>query len=349
MISASRLALVLALSLPAAAAGAAPREATDLDAGEHHSCFVDTCGDVHCFGRDDYGQSQSPAQRQPPFSLSRIPWTKVTTGRFHSCALAEDQRITCWGRPDGGRTSVPAARGPFLDVDAGASFTCAVNTAHEPVCWGSGSAAQPPSGLQVVAIDAGISHACAVTTAGAIRCWGSDPGGAAYGGQEVIPDYVEERFVSVSAGAYHTCALSNGGRGYCWGSDVYGAVTRDGYFYDQDGDGIYVYNPRRFTQIAAGVWGTCGRYHVGANGAYTGDDETWCWGWPFYQGSAYDPPAYDPRQLAVGASHACAIDPAGIVDCWGSDAYGKATPPTLSGTCALYPFIPGQPIPISWP
>jgi alpha-tubulin suppressor-like RCC1 family protein len=328
--------LALALTLPALGAGAAPRVAVDLDAGPYHSCFVDSCGDVHCFGANDYGQAASPSHGRP--------WTKVTTGSFHTCALDGDGQVRCWGYAANGRTAVPTSHGPFVDLDAGADFTCAINTAGAPVCWGAGSPARPPAGLHVTAIGAGVGHACAVLTSGLVRCWGYDNGGAAHGGAPVLPDFVDERFVSVSAGAMHTCALTNFGIGYCWGSDIYGAVTDHGYFYDPEGDGVYAYNPRRFRAVAAGTWGTCAHYHDDNDGQSTADDEIWCWGWPFSFGGSYAPPAYAPRQLAIGTSHACAIDPAGVVDCWGSDARGKASPPTLSATCGFSIIGPIGPI-----
>jgi alpha-tubulin suppressor-like RCC1 family protein len=35
--------------------------ATELSAGMSHTCMIDTCGQVQCWGRNDFGQASPPA------------------------------------------------------------------------------------------------------------------------------------------------------------------------------------------------------------------------------------------------------------------------------------------------
>ena len=73
------------------------------------------------------------------------------------------------------------------------------------------------------------------------------------------------------------------------------------------------------------------------------DFETQCWGWPFplngpLTSPNYTPPGDQTESVSVGSTHACLISLDGAeaqAECFGSNTYGKATPPVLSGRCPL--------------
>ncbi len=52
-----------------------------------NACGVHRDGSVHCWGRNEYGQSSPPTGR----------FLAVTVGEFHACAIREDHTVVCWG------------------------------------------------------------------------------------------------------------------------------------------------------------------------------------------------------------------------------------------------------------
>jgi alpha-tubulin suppressor-like RCC1 family protein len=181
-----------------------------------------------------------------------------------------------------------------------------------------------------------VARAAAVLLVAVLTgCGLADPGNPYAGRDVTTPVAVTggRSFTQVSAGFLHTCALDTDGAAWCWGSDEYRqlgtseatatceavrcarAPRRAG------GDG-------RYAAIAAGVSHTCA---LGSAGV------AWCWG----GGYPGDPPllgdgatrssgapvrvASDSAfvQLAVGATHACALTGSGRAFCWGRNEAGQ--------------------------
>lgn len=107
----------------------------DVTAGANHTCAVRTTGIVDCWGSNSHGQIRVPMQlRQAQSAVISPSGGLVRSGQFHS-------------------------------IEAGDSFTCAINREGGALCWGSNSAWQeyPPAG-EYSQISAGRWHACALWT-----------------------------------------------------------------------------------------------------------------------------------------------------------------------------------------
>ena len=322
------------------AAWAGPRFGTDLDAGVNHSCAVTSCGEVKCWGRNDWGQSNDRSPSPPIYIIGtyQAPFLEASVGQYHTCALDEDGEVLCWGAANYGQTASPT--GPFTHLDAGYNHNCAIRSSNGSLaCWGANDTGQstPPSGSWRD-VSAGRQHSCAVKSDRTeVRCWGSNSYGQ---GRTVLStDLVTgELFAEVSAGDYHTCARTTSSRVYCWGYDYYGAVSGGGQAFDQGG-GIFRHPQSAWRQVSAGGHGSAGIFQDGPTAA---DNEVWAWGWPFSSAGPFTPPSIAPSQVAAGYNHACLIDNDGEVTCWGSNQYGKATH-DVTGSC------PGSPFPLPPP
>ncbi len=64
----------------------------DVTAGVWHSCGRRESGLVHCFGRDDRGQSTPP---------DSVTFVDVSAGDYVTCGVATDTSVTCWGTSEG--------------------------------------------------------------------------------------------------------------------------------------------------------------------------------------------------------------------------------------------------------
>lgn len=240
-------------------------------------------------------------------------------------------------------------------VAVGADFSCAqmqnilsgVSTVR---CWGGNSVGQVGNGTtsaQVLApatvsgltgvthLTAGSYFACAVTS-GTVRCWGSGISGQFGNGTIVGSSNVPATAATgitnatmVTAGGSHVCAVNGTtGDAWCWGDRSFGQV----------GDGMRVRsNPIttpyyfgvsfRPTKIFAANAGTCALV----------SGQAFCWGLNnFGQLGNVGQPTADSASplpvtgltsgvatLAAGLNHACAINTAGALSCWGDNSMGQ--------------------------
>ncbi|MFT5356399.1 MAG: alpha-tubulin suppressor-like RCC1 family protein [Polyangiales bacterium] len=82
-----------------------------LQAGANHTCTLSTDGVAQCWGDNDKGQLQSPAQTpMGPLTVGVMPITTLALGKEHSCAFSEAQ-VLCWGSATQGQL------GPATSVD----------------------------------------------------------------------------------------------------------------------------------------------------------------------------------------------------------------------------------------
>ncbi len=344
-------ALVAALLIPPTAHSQWRTElAEEVAAGDYHSCVVTSCGEVDCFGRNDWGQAVDKYDRD---------YVDVSVGQYHTCALDSGGGIRCWGRYTYGQVNPPA--GVFVDLDAGANHNCAIRTDGTLACWGAnfyGQSTPPPGSYR--AVTAGSHHSCAITEdEQEVVCWGRNSHGqlaventsAMYGYVDaaILPE-ADEDWRDVFAGGYHTCAISTDEHVYCWGHDAYQAVTgAHPQFPNQPwgqeiSPGIFQIPLRKMLTMDAGRFGNCSVYHD-KNAPNHDNDEALCWGWPFTL-SGYAPPQDPPESVAVGTSHACMVTIHGGLECWGSNGYGQTNAPVMGGYC---PFRLYQPFPFPQP
>lgn len=184
------------------------------------------------------------------------------------------------------RVGPAAAEAPqWATVQAGASFTCALDAAGERYCWGENPFGAHGNGtrrlftntnspvaagdpLRYVSLSGGYQHACGITTNGSGYCWGNNTGQSS--DYELLPQRlgVSSALREVRSGVGHACALDAQDRRYCWGSNLTGALGMVTSSARQVAP-LRVDEPLRFATLAAGYAHTCG---------LTVGGEAYCWG-----------------------------------------------------------------------
>ncbi|MCA9676435.1 MAG: hypothetical protein KC464_15490, partial [Myxococcales bacterium] len=293
---------------------------TEISAGADHTCGI-SAGRLYCWGSDDYGQLGNGAGGSTPTPTRIAPattWAEVTASVFRTCAIDNDSDRWCWGDTtydglgDNGTvidptspTAMPAAPGPasWRQIIGGADHQCGVGAGTsdgELWCWGRGA----NGALGIPTPPATSPTPVQVGTATDWRSVGADVG---FGTTCGVRD-----------------ATGTGGALYCWGNNDSGQFGT--------GDPSPQYTPLLLDSGHAWVrvdlgWGfTCG---------IDAGSRLYCWGYnDAHQVSAGDDwvPTIRTSQvgagsffleLAVGFTHACAVDDADAIYCWGEGSWGR--------------------------
>lgn len=324
---------------PSCSVAGACAPARALIAGEDHTCAVLESGAVRCWGGAFYGQlgygnRTIIGDDERPATARDIPVggavTQLGAGFYHTCAVLDSGAVRCWGYA--GQGQLGYGNIDYVGDDALPSTAGDVSV-----------------GGRAVQIGAGMGHTCALLDSGAVRCWGTATfGRLGYGNETEFPGMspaflpsdagdvsIGGVAVQIELGGWHTCALLATGGVRCWGN---GEDGRLGY-----GDTASVGDDElpaavgevdvggTVVQIAAGWHHTCALLDTGAvrcwglaaqgqlgygSTASIGDDEA--------PSSAGDVPVGCwVAQIAVGASHTCALCSRGSVRCWGDGADGE--------------------------
>lgn len=342
-------------------------------AGDHHTCALAREG-VKCWGDNSVGQlgQGSPTLRSLPAETASLDNTALAlaVGSYHACSLTANGGVQCWGRnyysqlgdgttdDRGWPAGVTGLSGGFQALTAGATHTCALNSAGGVQCWGDNRAGELGDGSQtrrstpvavsglaggVKAVTAGGYFTCALTDGGGVKCWGDNWAGNLGDGSGVgqtLPVNVaglQSGVQAVSAGEAHACALLENGGVLCWGHNEDGEL----------GDGTTM---ERTTPVAvSGLGGKA--IAISAGGGYWGahtcavleNGTVQCWGsngsGQLGTGSA-GPSSPAPQTVSnlpgpasrvwAGAYHSCARLADGSAWCWGGNRYGQLGDGTLS-------------------
>jgi len=83
-------------------------KATDVDAGDHHTCAVLENGSVNCWGWNKYKQVSGSDWTilTPQHVDGTNSFVHVVVAARHSCALAENGTISCWGENGNGQLGI---------------------------------------------------------------------------------------------------------------------------------------------------------------------------------------------------------------------------------------------------
>lgn len=292
-----------------------------VDAGYRHTCALTRAGGAKCWGKNTGSGvlgDGSTQDRHTPVDVAGLSSNMrgIDAHYLHACAVDEAGGVVCWG--DNADDQLGDGSGSDQHTPV-------------PVLDGGGN---PLGGIAAIAT--GDSHSCALTALHGVRCWGGNVNGQLGDGSNsasATPVAVRDGagnpfadFASVAAGGHHNCGLSLTGTVRCWGSNFFGQLG--------DGDGGDSATPVTLVgqthvalQVAAGLdyacllndqgtvrcWGKNGHGQVGGNNNFT---------------IAYVPItvsglATNMVAVATGHFHACALDAAGAMWCWGRNDYGQ--------------------------
>ncbi len=334
-------------------------DASQVTAGDSHSCALDGTGAAWCWGNNEHGQlgnDTGEAGTPIPVRVSEdLTFTAISAGTRHTCALDQDGGAWCWGvnqdgelgnDSEGTDSSIPvevAGDHVFTSISAGSQHTCAIDDDRRAWCWGSNSfgrlgreGASSPVPVEVSgdhefsSISASSSHSCALDGDGAAWCWGgNDHGQLGHGDEEAeasdVPVAVEgdHVFDELVAGSGHSCAVADAAA-WCWGDNEAGQLGSG----DDDADSslrpVGVAGEQSFAPLAAGGQHTC---------ALEGE-AAWCWGADNANQLGAGPGDNELgvpvevvgerafARIAAGDDHTCAIDD-GVVYCWGANGRGQ--------------------------
>lgn len=276
---------------------------TSLAVGTRHGCRVLT-GIVSCFGENaggQLGQGDTVAREAPTTVATDASYLELAAGSGTSCALDSEGAIFCWGANDAGQLGT----GDF-----------------QPRL----TPARVALGLRARQISNHDTHVCAIAEDGSLWCWGENAEGQ-MGFNEWPPapnpnapvrlgTFNDWTWVSVGDG--HSCAIRGAGELYCWGRNTQFQLGMDA--------GTQLRVPRRvdtevgYTDVACAVNHTCA-LRAG---------RLFCWGSvpEVLNGVARETPfeldvGRVHTAVAVHGFHACFIDDANRLFCWGRNAEGQ--------------------------
>lgn len=271
-------------------------------AGDDHSCGYGDDGNLHCWGRNTFGQlGQSGDNSRVPIQTSvGNPARQLFGSSGISCALLEEGILRCAGD---NRSNVISG----TDAESVETF----RAIHQTESW--------------VQIGLGDQHICALNEDFELYCWG-DSSMAQLGpnGSESTHELVRVPglFASIWAGANVSCANSFTDELFCWGNTP---ATIDGVL-EQTADPTPVTFPAPGEIRSVGFMRSaiCASLDIG----------TFCWGDNDRSqlGDGSNDNRYTPaavvgagsyRKLSCGADHCCGLSDAGDIFCWGANGQGQ--------------------------
>lgn len=231
--------------------------------GVSHYCGITSLDYLKCWGTNWYGQVgdgttitvNAPTRIDDPNT-----YKKVAAGATHTCAIDINNKVKCWGLGDTGQlgdgtntqrltpTPISDSATDYIDISAGANFSCGVTSTNQAKCWGYNSDGQLGNGtatsqsspvlvnsvLSYAQISAGYNFACAITTVNKLQCWGQNVytflgintpasflGTGNYNARETSPVDIDASVnysqVFVSNNGRTACAITTGQKLKCWG------------------------------------------------------------------------------------------------------------------------------------
>ena len=306
----------------------------DVTSGWMHSCGRTADGEVYCWGNNATGNlGDGTAANVRPLA-KRVDGfdsavAQVSAGADHTCALTELQDIWCWGGNLSGQLGVGAYLGTvrrtpgkvtqfetwdetdpkFVQLTAGNTVTCGLDTEGIPWCWGSDlhgqlgrrlgniAASGDPGRVRtdlgmgpVKTVRAGASHVCALNLRDELWCWGNNTDGRLGDGTMVsrsVPvrvmlanGFPDGGVTDFSLGTYHTCATTGNGHVYCWGDNGYGRLGNPDATSTTKPVQVRKYRDIATTDEFTGLIGvSAGLDHTCA---WTAEGQGWCWGRSLY-------------------------------------------------------------------
>ena len=267
---------------------------------------------------------------------------QIALGTIAACALLEDATVACYGGGIVGTLGRGAER-PAIDpvprrvpglkdvakVFGGGYTMCAVLVNGTVSCWGADQSANPygarpgdrftVEGLtKVVDLAVSTSHTCALVDGGELYCFGSNYFGEL--GDGTLDNAKRAVKVAGVTGAKHvatgaevTCAVVADGGVSCWGMNDHGQLGQG------DEDKLVHTAPLAVSGLGGPATSVAASSESGAVCALLEAGGSKCWGEKLVVATG----ATTGSALAVGWNHACTLDGAGAVSCWGANTKGQ--------------------------
>jgi len=333
---------------------------TPKDCDDDLACTVDTCDATSgaCVHDDAACECTTDAECEDD-----DPCAQGVCGDDRMCAIqaAQPEGTACtMGGSDGTTPAISGACtdarcGGVVQVAAGFHHTCALTAAGVVRCWGLNDHGQLGTGndedllyksdqvaselggavfdgARAVAVALGDRFSCAVMDTGVVRCWGANdraqlgllggasqmdndgeapttiafwahtyspgPGELPYSNPAVVTDLAQTTGPdAIASGEAFTCVLGQSGHIHCWGASDY--------------------------EQGLGGWLLSSDFMKNKTTIMDEADEKPSDVWVEYGGTA--PKPGDPVQVKIvaGREHACVLDDAGWVHCWGRNQWGQ--------------------------
>ncbi len=217
-----------------------------LSAGAYHTCAIKDEGSLYCWGSNDSGQlgiGKKVSKTTPVQIVVALAFKSVSAGTQHTCGILSDDTVACWGSNAlgelAGASENPEELSPMIlpgllsvvQISAGQSFTCALQSDQSVSCWGDGAygrlgnGKKSSQGLQTVAgltnvssIVAGLNQACAISGSDqSVFCWGII-GSAPNGLPLQVPGIKGVK--ALASSGFKTCAIQSDDMATCWDNSV---------------------------------------------------------------------------------------------------------------------------------
>ncbi|HMA92307.1 MAG TPA: trypsin-like serine protease, partial [Polyangiaceae bacterium] len=332
-------------------------KATQIVAGNSHTCALLEGGAVKCWGAGNAGQLGYGAttnvldpRSTDPVSLGAAA-TRLSAGASQTCAILTDGTVRCWGANASGQLGL----GNTMNLGDNE-----LPSDVSPLQFGDG----------VVELALGTTHSCALTSSGNVYCWGANSfGQLGLGhtrtiGDDEVPSVAGPVSLGgtaqrIAAGILNTCALMTSGELRCWGDNTreqlgYGTTQRLG---DKQLPSSTAPVPlgAPAQDVVVGAMRVCALY---------GNGQVRCWGSntggqlgngttrPMQLGqtaAAASDVVFDAEvhQLATASDHTCVLLGNGTLRCWGlntnqqlgyghTNAIGDNELPNTAGAVPLF-------------
>ncbi len=313
-----------------------------------HTCGILIDGTAKCWGNNNNGQSTPPAG---------VKFTQVSSGYwFFTCGLLTDGSVQCWGA-NWDNQATPPSGVKFMHISSGSEHTCGIRLDNqEAQCWGRNNYGQsdPPSGIKFSYISSGYWLTCGIRLDNQeAQCWGRNNHG-----QSNPPSDI--KFSHIRSGENTACGIQINGRTICWGSNANtlanppttgyktGLIasyfelsqittsSKDSCVKLKTGKVICWRDYKEIVPPTTSVFTYISTYksHFDDNDNYVcairRDETVECWGNNAFD-KATPPSGVKFTKIDTGRAHACGIRSDNKeVQCWGYDGSGRATPPSNS-------------------
>jgi len=303
------------------------------------ACALKKDGTAWCWGDNTNGQagtgSATPTTHHVPVQVAGITdFIAIAPKVGSTCGVRSNGEAWCWGEGSGGDLGnglatdslVPVKVSTVTDfvsiIGAGAA-QCGLTKRGIGYCWGTentgnfgngATSSQQNTPTPILNITdfsklAIASYGCGLRANGQIWCWGSNSNGqignGTTGGTVDTPVQVLHisDFVDVSTGGGVSCGVRRNGEEWCWGADSYGRL----------GNGpVLIADTNVPSKV---VTGNVLKIMAGTQGnGYAIVDPT---------PHKTTPISIAKGKIGGGYHHACYIDNANALWCWGYDAEGQ--------------------------